>query len=430
MAERALHANTKKRLINNEPFAYAHLIKFERPRKIKYQREVINTDADRYGYLTDSAFNISFDDGTTDVLGVSNGAQTYVADKVFNIGSYSESVDPKATSMNITLGAESLYNSVTSSAITMAASGQTITVASTDLVALGFREGDKISISGGTNSGYTCVITGIKTNSTVLTVNKVLRPEVSSDSGTPSGYVYDPDLERSTTIADQSSGTSITLQIISDELKGPLIEMNNQSSLKSYYNRQVFVYKVFLDPNDNSIIGAPYLVFKGLIGSASIIDMPNSSLQVKWTLTSHWGDFVAVNGRLTNDAVHRALDNAGKAQPDVCKKEIYANDLGFAHAEDTIMILATYKHSEEVEKYKVKKKWFKTKMKTYMETVVTERDVDLNFALEAKYIPVIYGVDRVAGRPIFVDTKSNDADTKKIQKIEIKILEARERMLQ
>ena len=31
MAERNLHANLKKRLINNEAFVYAHLIKYERP---------------------------------------------------------------------------------------------------------------------------------------------------------------------------------------------------------------------------------------------------------------------------------------------------------------------------------------------------------------------------------------------------------------
>ena len=65
MAERLTSSNLalKKRLINNEPFAYAHLIKFERPRKIKQTSSLINTDSRRYGYLTDAAFNISFDEG-------------------------------------------------------------------------------------------------------------------------------------------------------------------------------------------------------------------------------------------------------------------------------------------------------------------------------------------------------------------------------
>ena len=31
MAERSVGTNTRKKLINNEPFAYAHLVKFERP---------------------------------------------------------------------------------------------------------------------------------------------------------------------------------------------------------------------------------------------------------------------------------------------------------------------------------------------------------------------------------------------------------------
>ena len=62
MGERALNVATKKRLINNEPFVYAHLIKYERPRKIPNVSSVTNTDAARYSYLTDAAFNISFDD--------------------------------------------------------------------------------------------------------------------------------------------------------------------------------------------------------------------------------------------------------------------------------------------------------------------------------------------------------------------------------
>ena len=102
--------------------------------------------------------------------------------------------------------------------------------------------------------------------------------------------------------------------------------MDNKVSLRSYYIRSVHVYKVFLDPDDNSIIGAPVLIFKGLINKADIIDNPNRSLQVKWNITSHWGDFVQVNGRLTSDPVHRALDNEGNPQPEVPKKEAYAYD--------------------------------------------------------------------------------------------------------
>ena len=64
MAERALHGDLKKRLVNNEPFIYAHLIKYERPYAYQTKRSLNNTDAKRYAYLTDGAMNISFDDKT------------------------------------------------------------------------------------------------------------------------------------------------------------------------------------------------------------------------------------------------------------------------------------------------------------------------------------------------------------------------------
>ena len=35
---------------------------------------------------------------------------------------------------------------------------------------------------------------------------------------------------------------------------------------------------------------------------------------VKWNLTSHWGDWAQVGGRLTTDDTHRALDGNGKAR--------------------------------------------------------------------------------------------------------------------
>ena len=160
MAERNLHATLKKRLINNEAFTYAHLIKYERPYPpLKNGKH--STDAKRYAYLTDAAINIDYNDGTLSTDGTANGSQTYIADKIYKIGSYSETTEAKATGMTLELGAESLNNSVTATTITMTSS--TITVPSSiDLVAEGFREGDKISITGGTNNGHEVRITGMR----------------------------------------------------------------------------------------------------------------------------------------------------------------------------------------------------------------------------------------------------------------------------
>ena len=51
MAERNLNTDLKKRLINNEAFVYAHLIKYERPHPAEKSGRH-STDAKRYAYLT------------------------------------------------------------------------------------------------------------------------------------------------------------------------------------------------------------------------------------------------------------------------------------------------------------------------------------------------------------------------------------------
>ena len=154
MAERSLHTDLKKRLINNEAFTYAHLIKFERPSQYPNAGGVTNTNAARYSYYTDAEVNISYDDGSSNSAGSGNGAQTYVADKILKVGSYSETTQAKATGMTLELAGETLNNSITSNAITMSNSNSTITVPSSiDLVNEGFREGDKISITSGSNDG-------------------------------------------------------------------------------------------------------------------------------------------------------------------------------------------------------------------------------------------------------------------------------------
>ena len=384
MAERSVGTNTRKKLINNEPFAYAHLVKFERPSST-LKNGNYSTDAKRYAYFTDAATNLNFDDQSYNTAGGSNGSQIYVANKLTQVGTYSETVEAKASGMTLTLAAESLNNSVTSTGISMTSS--TITVpAGIDLVREGFREGDKVFISGGNNSGQYVNVTGIKTNNTVLNVSNI-------DS----------------TLGTQNAGASITLSIVSDELQGPLGE-TNLSAVKSYANRDVWVYKAFLDPDTGAILDStPVLIFKGIITKASIVENPGASVQAKWTLTSHWGDFAQVRGRPTNDAVHRALDNNNRGQPLVSLRPEYAHDLGFLHAEETLNILATYTTIEQETKYKMKKKWYgKVKMKEVITDVEVENDVDLSFSLSSKFLPVVYGVQRISAIPFFVDTKEND----------------------
>ena len=152
MSERPIGAATRKKLINNEPFAYAHLVKFERPSST-LKNGNYSTDAKRYAYFTDASHNLSFDDQSNNTAGSNNGTQTYIAGKLLEVGSYSETIQARASGMSITLAAESLNNAITSIAISMTSS--TITVGGNiDLVREGFREGDKVFISGGNNSGH------------------------------------------------------------------------------------------------------------------------------------------------------------------------------------------------------------------------------------------------------------------------------------
>ena len=385
MAERQLSTALRKVLINNEPFSYCHLIKFERPSKAMFSGK-FSTDAVRYAYYTDAGHNISFDDGSLATNGNSNGSQTYIADKILNVSNYQETVEARASGMTLEFGAEALNLSVTSSEVTISSSILSVpTTSGIDFVQKGFREGDKILVSGGTNSGKHYKITGIKNGNSQLVLATI-------DS----------------TLSNQSSGTEITLQVASDELKGPIGEIND-GSLKSYHNREVFVYKAFLNPQTGVVTGAPLLIFKGIINGTSISDNPTSGLRVKWNLTSHWGDFAQIRGRITNDKVHRAADANNRGQPEAALRPEYANDLGFLHAEQTTNILATYTAIEQEMRVKTKKKWYgKVKTSTWMEDVEVERDVNLNFSLSSKTVPVVYGIDRVAGLPVFVDTKSND----------------------
>ena len=97
--ERALDATLKTSLVNEDPFLYAHLIKFER---------AIGTDGSRpskngrdYVYLTDASRDIAFDDGSTNVAGVANGVQTYRANRVASVGTISETTEAKASSLSL-----------------------------------------------------------------------------------------------------------------------------------------------------------------------------------------------------------------------------------------------------------------------------------------------------------------------------------------
>ena len=153
-------------LNNNTPFVYAHLVKFERPiAEGTTNVSVVNgTNGDRFAYITDAGYDVTWDDGTTYINSsentVANGNRTYVANKLIKTGAVTESTRVKVDGMSIDIDATALDAEVTT----------TIVITSTeiqgqkgvDLALAGFRVGDKIQVS-----GYSAMlnITGFKADS-------------------------------------------------------------------------------------------------------------------------------------------------------------------------------------------------------------------------------------------------------------------------
>ena len=391
--ERDLHANVKSTLLNNTPFVYAHLVKFERPHTSgNLSNTRASTNKENYTYLTDASVNISFNDGSKNDAGGDNGAATYHAQKVLKVGAYSETIAAKATNMNLVLDSTALDASVT--ATTFEFSGATIITTGDDFLSLGFREGDKITITGAAEAANNTSVS-IKgfTNS-----NKTITVEASDDNAAFTSFTADDD------------GGNVTIKVVSPEIQGPLFNNPGDDSAPSYANRAVFIYKAFLDPDDYTIIGAPNLVFKGFINSTQIKENPDRNSQVTWQLTSHWGDFNLVAGRATNNASHRALNSEGFVEPAALLRPQYAYDLGFLHGDVSLSTMARYATIETRQKlYGRTRRSFWRKRKVYSlvsEDYTKAHEVDLSIDIQSDRLPVIYGVQFLEN-PIVVFADTN-----------------------
>jgi len=409
MTKRSVPTAIEELLVSNSEFEYAHLIKFERPFPKDPKTGNFRTNANRYAYFTDASRNISFNDGSTDHDSQSNGSQLYRANRVKSIGSYSETTSPRATNMALTLSGDHLGTSLSitgdfgSAAFTVATSFHDDADA-TDLVDFGFREGDKVKITknlGNFSTGVnnvTYIITGFASDNRKMTF-----ATTGNDSDDTTTYPTD-------------SGVSVTITLESEEIKAVLNDKATTSLANpSFLNREVFIHKVFIDPETGDILGnSSILIFKGIIAGCSIDEGPTKS-NVKWSLTSHWGDWSQVGGRMTTDDTHRALDANDKPDIDMALKPEYTTDLGFLHSETTLSAIANYKTYETEIVYKSKKRGGLagllggTKMTSKEVQKEIDNEVDLSIGLQGKYLPVVYGVQRLPGIPVFADTANTDS---------------------
>jgi len=382
ITERPLDSTLKTMLVNNEPFQYAHLIKFERPSRPDSLSGLVSTAYQRYTYLTDASINVNFDDSSTDLQGVANGTQTYLANKVLSVGAIQEQTKATTSNTSVVLDGNALgANLITNVTITSPSTGvYDLQVTSTDdFLSAGFREGDKVTVG------------GLKVNIQSFRSNNVLRVTKIDDALTAG------------TIAN------CTFELASEEIISILLDKND-ANYSSFINREVYIYRAYFQ--EGVMVGYPVPLFKGIIQNVSFEDS-EPAIKVTWGLSSHWGDFAQVKGRITADSAHRALDANGIPQPQSALKPEYAYDKGFNHAELSIKLLSKY--TVQVEKIDVSsKKGFLgigASVKTKKQMVPEDRNTVLDFQLNAKAIPIIYGVRIAEGIPIFADTLNDDSST-------------------
>ena len=373
-------------LENNDPFVYAHLIKFERPRALPTTNEKfkIDTDAAKYAYITDAAYNISFDDGSSDLDGNANGSQVYVANKVLKIGNITETSALKISSLNLQLDATTAQLSMPA---TWTINGSSITLSNPapgeNFMEAGFQEDDTITFSAGSNTAKNYRILKIHNNGNSATIAIG---------------------EKTSSITNE---TSISGNILLDSTE--INTVLNESQSTNFVNRKVTIYKVFLGADDPStFIGAPLCIFSGIITSVDYKQDPTKSSLVNWGLKSNWGDFQQVRGRMASAEYHQALTQDGKPDPDATIKPAYAMDYGFQHADRAVDVSAVYQVMVTKMRTWYTKKWFKKKFHMEEYEVEEDRDVNLKLNLQSKYIPLIYGVRRTAGNPFFADTAKDD----------------------
>jgi hypothetical protein len=393
LTEREVHTELRELLMSGAPFKYAHLIKFERPSRPDELSGRISTSAQRYTYLTDGSRDVTFDDRSQDLNGAWNGAQNYIANKILGVGSIQESVEAKADTCSVTLDGNGIGGVVTDEVTitTVSAGVWDLQLQDEDLVARGFREGDKITLAGSRVGDFN--ILKFRENNTTR-VTKI-----------------DVDLTPVT-------AALLTISLSSEEIKSILLNKSD-ANYASFINREVYIYRAYF--KDGVLVGAtpdvfgnigPVLIFKGIISNVSFDD-DESGIKVTWGLTSHWGDFSQVRGRITSDEFHRALDQNGNPQPEAAIKQAYAYDKGFSHSDTSLNLLATYTVMVDKTTVTAKNGFFGIGAKTKVKTVAVAegRNTALDFQLQAKSIPVIYGVRNVSGTPIFADTlKTNSSE--------------------
>ena len=275
MAIRNLPQSLKDALIANNPFNTFHLVKFEKPSNKKESDSALD-----FVYLTDAPHDVEWD------------GQTYRPGSLLKVGAIEEATQAKASNSNLVLSAAKLgayaVSTITNNTSTAKGSTGTFTT-SIDLFKSGFYPGDTIVLSSRSTSN----------------VHNVRIDKLKS-SGTEVEYTALDDAGFPTVLS-----TAFDIEYANPEVSG-LIPNTASLSYSNYVNRSVDIYKIYSNPTTGEWYHTdPIFFFKGIISKSSISDKASGEAAITWNLTSHWADFVGVQGRLTSDEYHRALDASG-----------------------------------------------------------------------------------------------------------------------
>jgi hypothetical protein len=120
-------------------------------------------------------------------------------------------------------------------------------------------------------------------------------------------------------VSDISESSEVEVGNISLEFTGADQTIVSLFLSSNYMDREVEVYKGFMDANQ-SLIANPFLLFKGRIESFNLDeDLNNSDVQI--VVASHWADFDKIKGRKTNTNSQQLY---------------FTGDVGFDYASQTV----------------------------------------------------------------------------------------------
>jgi hypothetical protein len=390
MALRDLHTDIKSALIENTPLNVFHLVKFEKPSNL----EIESAKAEDYVYLTDAFHDVEY-------LG-----NTYTAGGLLKIGKVQETTEAKASNINLEVSATKLgVSSIVYVSSSTLGTTCTLTI-DIDLFKSGFYPGDTVKFISRTNSldYYVARLDKLYSNGTKVDITLIETYENNEK-------IY-PVVPRIASLA------SYRVEYASPEVQSIVSSSSDSLNYSNYVNRTVEIFRVYSNTSTGVRIGEPVTLFKGVISKGTLREKSDGASIVSWNIVSHWGDFVRVQGRLTSDDFHRALDSSGRPDAAAVLRPEYIYDKGFEHADTALNVTATYTDISTSIKF-VKRGGllggFATSFmgkKPVEQKYEVERELDLSINLSGKFLPVVYGVQKIDAIPVFADVViEEDTDT-------------------